>query len=153
MQLPDLEAALELFPFFPYLRAIAHSSLLAVTNDGSAHQRRILKNLILLGTLVIHVFHQSYSLRLAVPVNQVIDPPNCPKNRIKFFTGQSETEQVYILILDAPFFKIPLRLLTVEALPFSKDLNIQYVTSKRHSPQDGTVKPASSRLAPNNSGI
>ena len=113
------------FPFFPDFRAEANRSLLTVTNHRSSHQVRIVKDLVLLGSGIFHVFHIHDLLRLTVPVNELIDTTNAAKNTVKLSAGHTESLQINKLIWNPALLKPPLRLFRIKAFAFSKNLNIQ----------------------------
>lgn len=124
-EMKDYNQILVLFPFFPNLRTVPDSYLFSVTDDGSTHQGRILKDDIFLYDFVLHVLHIGNILRFGVPIDQIVNPGNAPQNRIKLLAGQTVLDQVDILVLDSAFFKIPLRFFCIEALTLSENLNIQ----------------------------
>ena len=68
------------FPGFPDFGVITGSCLFAVADNGGLHQCGIVKDLVFLGPLVLHVFHERYLRILAFPVDEVINAADCPKN-------------------------------------------------------------------------
>ena len=116
---------MELVPGSPDVGAEACSGLLAVADDGGLHEGGVVKNLVLLGHLVVHVLHQSDIRVLGIPVDEIVDAAYGPEHAVELLAGHAEAVQVDGLKFDPPLFKPALRFLGVEALGFSKNLNIQ----------------------------
>ena len=114
-----------LFPCGPNIWAKSYCGRFSVTNDGRFHQTWFSEDLVLLGSGIVHVAHQGHFLRLTIPIDEIIDSAYRPENTVKLLAGQTESGQIHELILNSPFFEITLRLFRVEALAFSKNLNIQ----------------------------
>ena len=114
-----------LFPGGPDFGAVTCSSLLAVADDGGFHEGGIVKNLILLGSFVIHVFHQGDIRVFAVPVNEVVDAAHGPQHTVKFLAGHTVFLQIDGLVFDPALLEPALCFFRIEALAFSKNLNVQ----------------------------
>lgn len=116
---------MKLFPGSPNLRAVACSCLLSIAYNRSFHQLRIIEDFVFLCNFILHVPHERNIRMLAVPIDKIIDPSHGTQYAVKFLTGHTVLFQINGLKFDAPLFKIALRFLCIEALAFTKNLNIQ----------------------------
>ena len=114
-----------LFPFDPDFWAVTCGGLLAVSDNGGLHQGRIVENLVFLGTLIVHIFHQCDIRRFTVPVDEIIDAANGTKHAVELLSGHTKANQVNGLVFDPALLEPALSFLCIEAFVFTKNLDVQ----------------------------
>ena len=114
-----------LFPGGPDFRAEACGSLFAVADNRGFHKGRIVEDLVFLGGLILHILHESYFRCLTVPVDEIVDPADCPQNAVELLAGHTVLLQIDGLEFDPPLLEIPLGFFGIKAFAFSEYLDVQ----------------------------